>query len=181
MCEFLILCCPTQRLLRCSLKPRARSAFRQRLHRCESCCVVLIASVESLSVAFRNAVLSEGSQLVALAVASCVVLSHVASSRVALSRRVPCRVVSCRVVSCRFVSFPLHLVPCRVRPFANVVRWQVTDGEAFPSCHYPIQEKILAVTTRRTASTRPCQLWQMLIYGTLQGHSKSRKSRSSRK
>ena len=68
------------------------------------CCVELIASVESLDVAFRNAVLSEDSQLVALTVAFCVVLSRVALSRAMLSRRVSCRVMSCHAVSCRLVS-----------------------------------------------------------------------------
>ena len=74
------------------------------------CCAILCRVVPSLLIffpnclAFRNAVLSEGSQLVVLAVASCVVLSHVASSRVALSRRVSCRVVSSRLVSFRLVS-----------------------------------------------------------------------------
>jgi len=35
ICLLLILCCPTQRLLRCSLKPRARSTCQQSLHRCK--------------------------------------------------------------------------------------------------------------------------------------------------
>ena len=103
-----------------------------------SCCVVLIASVESLNVAFRNAVLYEGSQLVALAVASCVVLSRAALSRAMLSRRVSCRVLSCHVVSCRvmssrFLSFPLLLIFSYHDTFAVAFTHGLMAGTKEPS------------------------------------------------
>ena len=94
---------------------------------------MLIASVESLDVAFRNAVLSEDSQLVALAVAFCVVLSRVALSRAMLSRRVSCHVVSCRLVSSRFLSFPLLLIFSYHDTFAVAFTHGLMAGTNAPS------------------------------------------------
>ena len=94
---------------------------------------MLIASVESLNVAFRNAVLYEGLQLVALAVASCAVLSRVALSRAMLSRRVSCHVVSCRLVSSRFLSFPLLLIFSYHDTFAVAFTHGLMAGTKEPS------------------------------------------------